>query len=171
MPFATSDYTKCSSEDCVVTSANAVFYNTTENTVYQTTNSGANWSKCYYIYIGTLSKTSAGKFTYLKTKTQSMDILTSSDKQMIVSWGMPDYSSRYSIASGFVAPCDGWINMHVGTTGRATTTVSVSGIATIGMYTDDSHNVYDFFPIYKGATFTLASGTLDWAVFYPCKGE
>lgn len=52
-----------------------------------------------------------------------------SDKELVVGWGMPDYSAGIDISNGFVCPCDGMILAHL------------TGTNATAIYLGDSHLV------------------------------
>lgn len=52
-----------------------------------------------------------------------------SDKELVVGWGIPDYSAGIDISNGFVCPCDGMILAHL------------TGTNATAIYLGDSHLV------------------------------
>ena len=160
-----------------------MWFNTKENLMHTTSDSGATWTVQPRMYLGVLRKnSSSGDFKEASFKTPvelvKMDDLDRAfdnlEKNLvevdITNMIMPDYTAGVSISSGYVAQQNGWIAWQVGTTKRATTTVLVDGITVEGAYMDDSHQIYGLTPIAKGSTFTNSGGELAYAIFYPCKG-
>ena len=88
-----------------------MYYNTTEQIFYY--NGAGTWVKQYGCIAGIMSSSSTG-ITSFQPK-QPFRAVDYNDKQEIISWGMPDWSSAisatgaYTASNKFVAPCDGYL--------------------------------------------------------------
>jgi hypothetical protein len=104
-----------------------------------------------------------------------VDKTSTTDRETVVGWGMPDYSAGVSISNkvSFTAPSDGYIVVSgFGSTG-ANSDFYINGvsIAHLGYNTNTySHHVSSFL-VNKGDVFNVSySGSLSKGTFYPLKG-
>lgn len=97
--------------------------------------------------------------------------LTRGNKQEILDWGMPDYSSGVAESgNSFTAPSDGWVyfvrNAPLNSYLRAT--IDNVQISYNAQRVSTACDISDFLPISSGSVFETASGTS--ITFFPCKG-
>lgn len=110
-----------------------------------------------------------------KIEAQASDYLKASDKSSISRWGIPDYSARVSISSGFVAPSNG-VGYHteVGAGGSdASLQVYVNGVALGPKQTSYAKGSTFYFEILEAGDVVTWSGGGGGAAnhfFFPMKG-
>jgi len=94
----------------------------------------------------------------------------STNKASIVSWGMPDYSSGVSFASGSTTSSNGFLKLRFHETAKATVNVDGVKVYDHGWGGGDYGSQYQvsYLPVAKGALVTYSS--MESVVFYPCIG-
>lgn len=134
----------------------------------------------WYIVLATSTKTDIEVdidevMTDLNSKADIADVWTPStstqaQKEMIVSWGAPDYSSLISIATlPYTAPSDGYIFIWTSRGQDQTSNVKVNGTQVCYSISYWSNISYTF-PVAKGDIISTNNSTLDGKLFIPLKG-
>lgn len=102
---------------------------------------------------------------------------SSSTKNTIIGWGMPDLSAGISKAWGtaHTAELDGWIYLQALVVGNGVrdATLQINGVTVWHIYEEwnSTHITSGFIPIEKGNTYIATGGATSQAlIFYPCKG-
>lgn len=113
--------------------------------------------------------------------TTDMNNITSTGKETVVGWGMPDYSAGISLSgwqatnTNFTVPCAGYIQVFMATVGGALETFYIDDIpccAIINSFTNYVGNAVGGRFI-EGGVHTFRSATpsrTQSVIFYPCKG-
>ena len=107
--------------------------------------------------------------------TTDMNNITSTGKETVVGWGMPDVESGIEIpfnsSMDYVAPCDGFIHFKGNTI--SANLYSPSGVELKAEYWISVNYTAVMAPIPKGFRCKYHSGNSEYAtvVFYPAKGE
>lgn len=105
----------------------------------------------------------------LSTKASvNADNFTSTGKQTVVGWGMPDYSAGVSLSAGGAAPADGYIyTVLTGTNATYQLQIINNGIE---MMKVNSHNQYTGLDVGTLNPISFGESVSMNCVFYPCKG-
>lgn len=133
-----------------------------------------------YFYVGeTIQDANVIAASQVLTKVANcIDRTVKSDKETVVGWGMPDYSSGISVSNGtYTPPCDGIIKT-AGTNKGATVKIKFGNIMISECYVNGGYPTYsvDTTPVSKNETYTIiisgsaAAGEQEMCVFYPLKG-
>lgn len=113
-----------------------------------------------------------GEARFSEKANTNMDNITSTGKETVVSWGMPDYSAGVSKSNNtqYTSDKDGFLYAY-GFTQSAIVSVIINGI---NMPIGGRADIYGggacaFIPISKGDTYKFG-GNASTITFYPCKG-
>jgi hypothetical protein len=98
-----------------------------------------------------------------------------SDKELVVSWSMPDYTAGVNMGAGIThtATRKGWV-MFKTSTAPGYGVIQINGIefskSSSGTYGTAFDTVQEFIPVDIGDTFFITNNATAVCIFYPCKG-
>lgn len=133
-----------------------------------------------YFYVGDVvqdaSLINAG--AVLNQLSDKISRTATSDKEMVVSWGLPDYSASVALPTdGTVSPIpsNGWVEISLGAFNKNQDNWSLNGVLRqIARSNNNTYSTYTslIYPVNKGDTVAILSGEVGtrYLTFYPCRG-